>query len=72
MLTLYYYFYLIFGTYKQPRITGEVYAKQPTSILIVAPYGKCWIKVDSTQSKSIQLCQRMSWVKKNGKWKIGF
>jgi len=72
MLTLYYYIYLILFTYKGHRITGEVYAKQPTSILIVADYGRCWIKVDSTQSKSINLCQRMSLVKKNGKWEIGF
>ena len=72
MLKLYYYIYLILFTYKPARITGEVYAKQPTSILIVADYGRCWIKVDSTQSKSINLCQRMSWVKKQGKWQIGF
>lgn len=72
MNSIYFYLFLLFGTYKQHRITGEVYAKQPTSILIVADYGRCWIKVDSTQSKSINMCQRMSWVKKNGKWKIGF
>lgn len=23
----------------------------------VAEYGRCWIKVDSTQSKSINMCQ---------------
>lgn len=72
MITIYYYTFLIFGTYKPARITGEVYQKLPTAILIVAPYGKCWINVDSTQSKSIRMCQRMMWVKKNGKWKIGF
>lgn len=72
MNSIYFYLFLVFGTYKQHRITGEVYAKQPTSILIVADYGRCWIKVDSTQSKSINMCQRMSWVKKNGIWEIGF
>lgn len=72
MITLYYYFYLSFLTYRNDRITGEVYAKLPTAILIVAPYGRCWIKVDSTQSKSINMCQRMMWVRKNGKWNIGF
>lgn len=72
MTNPYYYIFLLLFTYKPARITGEVYAKQPTSILIVAPYGRCWINVDSTQSKSIQMCQHMSWVRKNGKWKIGF
>jgi hypothetical protein len=72
MCTIYYYLFLLFFTYKNDRITGEVYAKQPTAILIVAPYGRCWINVDSTQSQSIQMCQRMSWVRKNGKWEIGF
>jgi len=71
-MILYYYIYLIFFSYKAPRITGEVYAKLPTAILIVAPYGRCWIKVDSTQSKSINMCQTMSWVRNGGKWQIGF
>jgi len=72
MWVVYYYFYLSFLTYRSDRITGEVYDKQPTAILIVAPYGRCWIKVDSTQSKAINMCQRMSWVRKQGKWIIGF
>lgn len=72
MYKLYYYIYLAFFTYKPARITGEVYQKLPNAVLIVAPYGKCWIKVDSTQSKSINMCQRMSWVRKQGKWTIGF
>jgi len=72
MINIYFYIFLLLFTYKPARITGEVYAKQPTAILIVAPYGRCWINVDSTQAQSIQMCQRMSWVRKQGKWKIGF
>lgn len=72
MNSIYFYLFLLFGTYKHNRITGEVYQKLHNAVLIVNDNSKCWIKVDSTQSKSINLCQRMSWVKKNGKWEIGF
>lgn len=72
MSSLYYYIFLLFFTYKNDRITGEVYAKQHKAVLIVSDYGRCWIKVDSTQSKSINMCQRMSWVRKGSEWKIGF
>jgi hypothetical protein len=74
MTNIYYYLFLLLFTYKHNRISGEVYQKQNNAILIVNDKlnSRCWINIDSTQVNSIQLCQRMNWIRKNGKWQIGF
>lgn len=68
----YYILFLLLGTYKQQRIEGQVYQKTNNAILIQNEKSRCWINLSEQQVRYIQMCQYMHFVRKNGKWEVGF